>query len=410
MSGRIDVHQHMIPPGYAAWLRDRGVHATGGRALPEWSPDLALEFMDRQGIATGILSISTPGVHLGDDTEARTVAREVNNYGAALAALHPGRFGIWASLPLPDIAGAVAEATRVLDQSTADGIVLLANHCGLYLGDPALDPLMAILDDRHAVLFVHPADLPGPPVPGIPPFAADFLLDTTRAAFNLVRNDVPRRYPNLRFILADAGGFVPYAAHRLAITVFAETGHDSAVILDDLSGFYFDTALVLQPFHPALSPGVRAARPHPLRQRLAICSRPGRRVLPRPHRRKRRHRPSQLPAAPSPRELTETGEVYFRSGFPAACCIPRAPVAGTAAIRPESEIGAGAGATASEQRPQQDSNLRTRLRRPSLYPLSYGGWRTAIPEGGPTGTQQGYQPEGYRGHVLDLRARTGRSR
>ena len=136
MSGRIDVHQHMIPPGYAAWLRDRGVHAAGGRALPEWSPDLALEFMDRQGIATGILSISTPGVHLGDDTEARTVAREVNNYGAALAALHPGRFGIWASLPLPDIAGAVAEATRVLDQSTADGIVLLPTTAAFTLGIP----------------------------------------------------------------------------------------------------------------------------------------------------------------------------------------------------------------------------------------------------------------------------------
>ena len=301
MSGRIDVHQHMIPPGYAAWLRDRGVHATGGRALPEWSPDLALEFMDRQGIATGILSISTPGVHLGDDTEARTVAREVNNYGAALAALHPGRFGIWASLPLPDIAGAVAEATRVLDQSTADGIVLLANHCGLYLGDPALDPLMAILDDRHAVLFVHPADLPGPPVPGIPPFAADFLLDTTRAAFNLVRNDVPRRYPNLRFILADAGGFVPYAAHRLAITVFAETGHDSAVILDDLSGFL----LRHRPCPPALPPCPLSGRSRgPATSSTAATGH----LLPT--------WPSSTSSAPSPKTTTSPEPTPCRS-FPA---------------------------------------------------------------------------------------------
>ena len=78
MSGRTDVHQHVIPPAYAAWLGDHGVDAAGGRALPEWSPDLALEFMDRHGIATGILSISTPGVHFGDDAEARTLAREVN--------------------------------------------------------------------------------------------------------------------------------------------------------------------------------------------------------------------------------------------------------------------------------------------------------------------------------------------
>ncbi|MFF4776366.1 amidohydrolase family protein [Microtetraspora fusca] len=106
---------------------------------------------------------------------------------------------------------------------------------------------MTTLDDRSAVVLVHPADLPGPAVPGIPPFAADFLLDTTRAAFNLVRHDVPRRFPKIRFILAHAGGFLPYAAHRLALTVFAETGRDLDSILDDFAGFYFDTALSASP-------------------------------------------------------------------------------------------------------------------------------------------------------------------
>ena len=61
MTARIDVHQHMIPGPYARWLRSHGVDAPGGRPLPGWSPGAALELMDRQGIATAIVSVSTPG-------------------------------------------------------------------------------------------------------------------------------------------------------------------------------------------------------------------------------------------------------------------------------------------------------------------------------------------------------------
>ncbi|MEU4540740.1 amidohydrolase family protein [Streptosporangium sp. NPDC023825] len=247
MSGYIDVQQHMIPADYARWLRGNGVHAPGGRELPEWSPSLALELMDRQGIAAAILSVSTPGVHLGDGADASAMARAMNEFGAGLAEAYPGRFGLFATLTLPDVDAAVAEAAYALDDLAADGVILLANSRGLYLGDPALDPLMTTLDDRAAVVLVHPADLPGPAVPSIPPFAADFLLDTTRAAFNLVRRDVARRFPHIRFILAHAGGFVPYAAHRLALAVFAETGRDLNQILDDFAGFYFDTALSASP-------------------------------------------------------------------------------------------------------------------------------------------------------------------
>ncbi|RSM55169.1 amidohydrolase [Amycolatopsis sp. WAC 01376] len=247
MTGHIDVHTHMIPTGYAQWLRDHGVHAPGGRELPEWSPDLALELMGRHGIATAILSLSTPGVHLDDGADAPALARGMNEFGAELVKDHPGRFGLFATLTLPDVDTALAEAVYALDELSADGVILLANSRGLYLGEPSLDPLMTVLDERSAVVLVHPADLPGPAVPGIPPFAADFLLDTTRAAFNLVRHNVPRRFPGIRFILGHAGGFVPYAAHRLALSVFAQTGRDLDEVLDDLAGFFFDTAMSASP-------------------------------------------------------------------------------------------------------------------------------------------------------------------
>jgi predicted TIM-barrel fold metal-dependent hydrolase len=85
--------------------------------------------------------------------------------------------------------------------------------------------------------------LPGPGVPGLPAFAVDFLLDTTRAATNLVRNGVVRRFPDLKIILAHAGGFVPYAAERIAMTLALTNERSLTEALDDLRSFYFDTAL-----------------------------------------------------------------------------------------------------------------------------------------------------------------------
>ncbi|HEU4431538.1 MAG TPA: amidohydrolase family protein [Myxococcota bacterium] len=244
---RIDVHHHFLPPAYAGWLRERGVHEAGGRALPEWSAGEALRVMDAHEIATAILSISTPGVRLDPSergqAEARDWARRVNDDAAELRRAHPGRFGFFATLTLPDVEGALAEAARALDELGASGVVLLANTHGRYLGDPADEPLLAELDRRGAVVFVHPSTLPAPPVPGVPPFAADFLLDTTRAAFRLVQSGAMRRNRRLRVILSHAGGFVPYASHRLVVTLLGTAGGDPAAWLDDFRSFYFDTAL-----------------------------------------------------------------------------------------------------------------------------------------------------------------------
>ena len=241
---RIDVHQHVIPPDCRAALRRHGIAEAGGRALPEWSSDDALVMMSNVGISTAVLSISTPGTtFLADPAESAAMARSLNNFSAGLVAERPDRFGYFATLPMPDVGASVAEAEHALDELHADGVVLLANACGTYLGEDGQDDLFRALDDRSAVAFIHPADLPAPSVPGIPPFAADFLLDTTRAAYLLVRNNIRRKYPNIRFVLSHAGGFVPYAAHRMVMGIFADTGRSPLDLLDDFAGFYFDTAL-----------------------------------------------------------------------------------------------------------------------------------------------------------------------
>jgi predicted TIM-barrel fold metal-dependent hydrolase len=248
MTSRVDVHQHILPPFYRDLLADAGIAEAGGRALPDWSPDAALELMDLLGTATAIVSVSTPGTSfLTDRAEAADLARRLNDFAASLAADHPGRFGYFATLPMPDVAASVTEARRALDELAADGVVLLANNRGTYLGSGGQDALWQTLNDRNAVVFVHPAELPAPAVDGIPPFAADFLLDTSRAAYLLVRNGVVRRYPNISFILSHAGGFVPYASHRMALTIAGETGHSPLDVLDDFRTFYFDTALSSSP-------------------------------------------------------------------------------------------------------------------------------------------------------------------
>ena len=197
--------------------------------------------MERHDVDVAILSVSTPGVFLGDGADARAMARDVNDFAAQVVRDHPDRFGFFATLTLPDVDGALAELDRAFDTLGADGVVLLANSAGTYLGDKAFDPVFDELQRRQAVVFVHPSILPGiEPIDGIPAFVADFLLDTTRAAVNLARTGTLDRCPDVRFILSHAGGFVPYAASRLAT---AAGDGDFLTGLARLQRYHFDIAL-----------------------------------------------------------------------------------------------------------------------------------------------------------------------
>jgi predicted TIM-barrel fold metal-dependent hydrolase len=250
---RIDVHQHFLPGRYLEWLASKGIGEGSGRkgGFPPWSPEMALELMDRQGIEKSIVSISTPGVSLSADpstfSDARKASRMVNEEGEKLVTAHPDRFGFFATLPLPDAEGSVAEACHALDHLGASGVIVMANNHGIYAGDPADEPLFQELNRRKALLFIHPSELPGPPATDIPPYAADFLLDTSRAAYRLVTNGFIHRYPQVKIILAHAGGFVPYAAYRMAGSVSFQTGRPLPEILADFRNFYFDTALSSSP-------------------------------------------------------------------------------------------------------------------------------------------------------------------
>ena len=243
-ANRIDVHQHFVPPFWAKELPTHGGDPSG-TAIPQWTRDGALALMDSQQIATGMLSLTAPGVVSWYKTQRREMARRVNEYAANLVAERPDRFGHFATLPLPDIDGAMREVEFAFDALGADGVILLANYGGKYLGDPAFEPLWAELDRREAVVFIHPAQPPLPTIDGVAGPLVDYPFDTTRAAVQIVLNGINTRYRKVRVILSHAGGFVPYASHRFAelARVFRADAQTPSDILSAFQRFYFDTAL-----------------------------------------------------------------------------------------------------------------------------------------------------------------------
>lgn len=254
---RIDVHHHLIPPVFRNAMERHGIREVAGAPLPSWTPQDSLEVMDACGTQTAVLSLSAPGVHFGILSETVRLARLCNEYAANVSQQHSGRFGYFAVLPMPFTEEACKEACYALDHLSAQGVVLLGSTEGVFLGDARLEELMAELNRRKTVVFVHPnlhatsLDI-GLNMPG---FLMEFLCDTTRASLNLVLSGVIERYPDIRWILAHAGGFLPYIAWRASLANFMPEVVNAAPqgVMHYIKRFYFDTALSPSPYAmPAL--------------------------------------------------------------------------------------------------------------------------------------------------------------
>ena len=216
---RIDTHHHIVPPSYLAKRRAEifDVAHVHSPKMASWTPAAAIEAMDGSAIATAITSISSPGVWFGDAFDARTLARECNEYAADMARDHPGRFGLFAALPLPDVVGSLREIEYAFDVLHADGIGLMTNYGSVWPGDPKLAAVFDELDRRKAVVYFHPhaADFCSGLLPGIPAATVEFPFDTTRAIVTLLYNGTFSRCPNIRFIFSHAGGALPMLAGRI---------------------------------------------------------------------------------------------------------------------------------------------------------------------------------------------------
>jgi predicted TIM-barrel fold metal-dependent hydrolase len=154
VAGHIDTHHHFLPKVYLDSLGlERLASVMPDRKAPTWSAEAAIAMMDRVGTAEGILSISS-GLPIPD---ASKLLRQCNDVAADLRVRHPGRFGHFASLPLPEIDFSLEEIGYSLDTLKADGVIIFTNYDGKYLGDSRFAPVMDELNRRKAVAFIHPS-------------------------------------------------------------------------------------------------------------------------------------------------------------------------------------------------------------------------------------------------------------
>jgi len=245
----IDVHHHIAPPAYVQELVARGLSEP---PLFRWSVQKSLDDMDKAGVATALTSITTPGVWFGDDGAARRLARKCNDYAATLVRDHPGRFGVFASLPLPDVDGSLEEVAYALDTLKADGVGLMTSFEDKWLGDPAFEPVMEELNRRKAIVYTHPtvADCCRGILPVVQRAVVEFQTDTSRAIGSVLFTGTAARFPDIKFIWSHGGGTMPFLYTRYLRMPQLNPNVQPNVpngVDYELKKFYYDVAQVAHP-------------------------------------------------------------------------------------------------------------------------------------------------------------------
>jgi predicted TIM-barrel fold metal-dependent hydrolase len=241
---RIDTHHHVYPPPYVAALAAAGVDDANAKA---WTVARTLDDMDRAGVATSILSVTTPATTFAEPAVARRVARESNEWVAQLIRDHPGRFGAFAMVPMPDVDGTLREIEYALDTLKADGIGFLTSYGDAWLGHSGYAAVMDELNRRKAIVYTHPtlANCCRNLVPDVAPTIIEYGADTGRTIADIVFSGTAARCRDARFIFSHAGGVVPFVAQRFERAPALNPRLQSRVpdgALAELKRFYYDTA------------------------------------------------------------------------------------------------------------------------------------------------------------------------
>jgi len=241
---RIDVHHHLSPPTYVTASNEIGF---GDPLMKNWTIEKSLSDMDKAGIATSMLSVTTPAVNPMKPELARRLCRECNEYAARLVTDHPGRFGNFAMLPLRDAEDSLREIEYALDTLKADGIALMTSYGDKWLGDPLFLPVMEELNRRKALVYTHPtaANCCVNLVTTQQPVMIEFGTDTTRTIADIVFSGNARKFRDITWIFSHAGGTMPFLIERFVRNPLLDAKAKPTVpdgTLAELKRFYYDTA------------------------------------------------------------------------------------------------------------------------------------------------------------------------
>jgi len=261
---KIDVHHHITPAEYVNKLASIGITESLGQPFPKWSPEKSLSFMKKIGIDIAMMSISTPGVYFRDDNFSRDFARMCNEYMAVIKSKYPNNFGGFASIPLPDVQGAINELKYCIDELKLDGVCLFTHYKGKYLGDKYFEDFFKELNKKKAVVYIHPTDPTNQydPKLKIRNSLIEAPFETTRAVANLMFTGTLDRNPDIKYILSHGGGTIPYLAWRVALIEYLQEDKKPPIFksiydflikggpetgLRILKEMYYDTALTTSP-------------------------------------------------------------------------------------------------------------------------------------------------------------------
>jgi len=250
---RIDVHHHMFPPFVQDLWKKENVRTAP--VVMRWKLEDTLDQMNQAGVATTVLSVlAAGGFNLPKLSieEHRRLARLANDHAVKVRSDHPGRFGIFAYVPMPDIDGTLKEIEYALDVIKADGIIVSTSYGNQFLGDPDFKAIMDEFQRRRAVVYVHP----GRPeccdtlTPNVPGSFTEYPQDTNRTVMSLLFSGTFTRTRDVRWIFSHGGGTAPFLAERLIRTPslnkkLAETVPNGAMA--ELQRFYYDVAQIAHP-------------------------------------------------------------------------------------------------------------------------------------------------------------------
>lgn len=243
----IDVHHHISPP---SWLDALKLAKLDNPPIANWSVQKSIEDMDRGGVAVAMISPTAPQVGFLPKGESARIARESNDYAKKLMSDHPGRFGMFAMLPLPYIDESLKEIAYAFDVLNADGIGMLTSYGDKWLGYAEFQPIFDELNRRKATVYTHPsrANCCVNLVQGIPETTIEYAADTTRAIANLIFSGASQRYRDVNFVFSHGGGVLTAVSERFQIQMLSGPpyqGKFTREIVDgELRRFYYDTAQI----------------------------------------------------------------------------------------------------------------------------------------------------------------------
>ena len=243
---RIDVHHHFGPPAWVAAMKGNKLLQP---ANATWTPEKSLADLDRGGGAAAILSITNPGLYLGDKQQANRLARECNDFGAKVVQDHPTRFGLFAAMPLPDVDATLTEIAYAYDQIHAEGVGFMTSYGDTWLGNSAYKPIFAELNRRKAVVFVHPtaADCCRNLDYGVAPSSIEYGTDTTRAITSVCFSGYAAQFGNIRWIWSQGGGSMPFLAGRISGAANNRKAEMPDGMMAELRKMYYDLAGAANP-------------------------------------------------------------------------------------------------------------------------------------------------------------------